>query len=117
MIKKLVIAAVAAVSVIGAPAVSGGGPANAAEGSSAPCCSPVVTKAEFNSVRKGMTVKKVIDRFDSHGQFVSRGYGYMTRRWNRTWHKKVVVEVTFRWNTQRDAWVLTYKWAGKPYGE
>jgi len=41
----------------------------------------------------------------------------MTRRWNRTWHKKVVVEVTFRWITKRDAWVLTYTWAGKPYGD
>ncbi len=113
---KAVFGIVLAVGVMSA-SVQAGAPAGATETSAKPCCSPVVTKAEFNSVRKGMTVQKVIDRFDNHGRFLYRGGGYMAREWTRTWRDDVVVQVSFQWNAKRDAWLLTYKWAGKPYGD
>ena len=76
-----------------------------------PCCSPVVTRAEFNSIVQGMTVQQVIDRFDNHGRFSYRGYGSMGRTWTRTWSDGVVVDVGFRWNAQRERWVMSSKYA------
>jgi len=65
-------------------------------------------------VHKGMTVQKVINRFDNHGRLQYRGGGYMSREWTRTWREDIVIQLSFEWNANRKAWITTYKWAGQP---